>query len=466
MRTIFDSYYIELLSHDKLYTCPDFSSFTYLWFEKFEVDQLTKKVKKSDQSPAEIKKRRAFFTIKLTSPIFHKLWDSYVFIEALNNRYTRDELMYFLNLRHQILMGPQLLTRGVSFEIYTKQKMNHMMNTMRGIVNREDSIVMQLMKKIEQFSALNEIEFVDVYQVLRIALEEYRFLKASKFITVFDILKNLVKRAESEDAPIQFSLVCDVVCSIYSDVTMSEVSQVYRLAVNLGRGSVRKEALFVAGNEFCIWTCTERYATFNKHTYSRNLIQGSLLSRLEKKFNEGTHNIDDGIIPKKEKGLIKVYEKSEHQICEDEVEKCINEQINTEEEDAIQKSLGSLGCVGLLERYNSAVKILKTPNPKGRECVGNLVVYLSRWKNMQRSILSLQNFRLMSQFSSLEQEHQFTLSTILHKESHACELQRMMQQKEELIESERLKSIRKLQKVVPKFINKYYQMAIHLLQSK
>ena len=107
IRAIYDSYYVELLSHSKLETCPEFGPFVYLWFDRFEINPEANTVVECKAEPLITSRRRAEFAIQVTSPYFQKLWDSYIFTEFLSGRYTRDEILYFLNNRRTILMGTQ-----------------------------------------------------------------------------------------------------------------------------------------------------------------------------------------------------------------------------------------------------------------------------------------------------------------------------------------------------------------------
>jgi hypothetical protein len=412
IRAVFDSYFIELQSHDKLDTCLDFGSFVYLWLEKFDINEVTKEMVASPAEHDKLRRRRSEFAVKLTSPVFQKLWDSYIFNEFLSDKFSKDDILFYLNCRSAFMLGLERETRGTSFDTRQLVPISHVLHGLSLLLHAEtpqdleQCLVYQLVQSVPRTSK-KQVEYVDVYQVLRICLEEYRYMKISKFITFYELLDAATKKNDASNKTTSFATFHTCISKFYSSVTMSESLALFRKSINVGRGELNMEAVWTAGEESGCFAFVERFGVYSKKDLvSRHKADPrGKLCHIEKVLGEDYDSIQKIL---DEYPKLTNYEDAEpHQYVHGVMRKLMHTSVNDQNSDYQMKILkwaNSLGCLHYSERYEQQLVSFHEKFPKSYHYTMNLANYLSKCKQFETRIVQAKESSLYAIYSGVAYE--------------------------------------------------------------
>lgn len=396
IRAIFDSYYIELQSHEKLDTCPEFGAFVFLWFDRFELNPETKELVPSTSETEIQKRRRSEFSVKITSPLFQKLWDSYIFNEFISGKFSKDDILFYLNTRWLILMGLEGDTRGRCFDVCQMVPVSQVIQGLNLFLHAESQdeleefLVYQLIMAVPKTKKAG-LEYVDLYQILRICLEEYKYLKIAKYLTLYDSMKDAIDKADSAEKAFSFALFSNFVSSLYPALTTSDIFVLYKRSLNLGRGLFSIEALWVAGEESGCYATVERLGISRKSDYlNRATKDGKGRSSFLLKLLPNQEKEVENIL-KAHPRLINSDNLEPYECLENIIRRWLQGKVPDEVEESrikIMRHASSLGCLNYSERYEKMLLSLHETYPKSIHYTMNLGQYLSRLKHLESKIIS------------------------------------------------------------------------------
>jgi hypothetical protein len=531
VRAIYDSYYVELLSHERLENCPEFGSFVYLWFERFCLDTATKTVCSTKEDYAQCKKRRSEFAILITSPLFQKLWDSYIFTELLGPKYSKDDILYFLNCRHLLFLGPQQETRGVAFEIkqmveldqamlflefllgyrYTGEKsMSESPSQIGGLPrprvaegskrDKETSVLgkeeqersnntlfrlllsmPRITREISRGPSLPpaKVEYIDSYHFLRILLEEYRYLKIAKFMSVADVVDAAVKKAERADSSLRYSLFSQIISGGYPDLSPVEVLTLYNRAMNLGRGTVTVDSLFIAGDTLGFFLYQERYRVLSKRLYLERVmaLKRGLLYENELMFNHDQHQSH---FPNDLTTLVAMVRDHKGKKVDDPLSLFDRDDMQgkpyfsvagmvTEETMEMREKIigwaGNLGSVTLYDNYERMLVTLTESQPSSRHFLCSNLHFLTRLTALESQITHTKYSQVYPQYTTIREE-QTVLRHILNSTPPLFPSLHSLTERRDKIALFKYKQSKRIKTALLRFMDSWYKMIVELLKYK
>lgn len=110
LRGLLDSYFNSVqLQQQEWCLVTSFTDFFFAWFYKFSVDPTTKVIQCNTQHNRKIdEENRSYFLQLLSHPLLNRHWESVTFKNFLAEKYSPDEIYFYLYYRHMILQGHSL----------------------------------------------------------------------------------------------------------------------------------------------------------------------------------------------------------------------------------------------------------------------------------------------------------------------------------------------------------------------
>ena len=473
IRAIFDSYYIELQSHAKLDNCLEFGSFVYLWLERFELEQVTRDIIGSNSEQDKMKRKRSEFAVKITSPVFQKLWDSYMFNEFLAGRFTKDDIFFYLNARGLILFGLEGDTRGRKFDITQLVPYTHVLQGLSLFLHSnstgdlEDFLVFQLVSSLSR-TKKNGIEYLDLYQVLRICLEEYRYLKISKYMTFFDTVQDSIRKSDSAEKAFSFGLFSSIVVAVYPSMTSSDILILYRRCLSIGRGAINLECLWVAGEESGFYACLDRFGTYSKKdVIKRATIDGKgKIHMLQKFFTSEESDMQDAI--KRNPIIHNVDHLDAYESLDITIRRWTQGKVSDETNDRrirIMKLANSLGSINFTESYEKVLMTFNDTLPKSLKFCMTSPRYFSHVFELETSIISMKENIMGAMFNSPMQQFKMIEALVegRHGDFNRLDAIEANRQKFENLRRDRARQIQRNALAV---MDGWYKMVVLFLKKK
>ena len=252
VRAIFDSKYNEFLYYSDPKLLTAFPDFVYSWLGKYEVDYTFRSLKKMDPFAYNnnLDDIRIQFLMELTNPKIEKLWECSTFCEFLEEKFSLDELYFYLHCRNLLLKGPQMQYMPGFFDLI------HFISW-----ERAELIVDMVMHKYE-ISLRSTIKsklsdkakrkgshaFIDSAFVLRVLLEYYRLERVDKFNLLEELFNSKMHRDDDKET-VSFENFKKILQFNWPQLTDLEVSELYRETWGVGQGAVNAESFFAVANE-------------------------------------------------------------------------------------------------------------------------------------------------------------------------------------------------------------------------
>jgi len=251
IRGIFDSKYNEFLYFDNSRQMSSFPEFVYSWFNTFYICPIRKNVTLIDTNNKEdAQKRRVGLYKFLTDPKLERTWDVSLFKDFLDEKYSSDEIFFYLHCRYQIFKSPQLSNLAgaltpihwVHLDICEKTLRNMFKNLSK---EQYETLLTSFKERVRQ---KNKKTFVDSSLVLKILLETYRQQKRSK---LENIRESFIKVAYEglnrfEVSFADFKNIMDIHYPSSSEV---EKLKLYREAWCIGNGALDFKTFTIAASE-------------------------------------------------------------------------------------------------------------------------------------------------------------------------------------------------------------------------
>lgn len=284
------------------------------------------------------------------------------------------------------------------------------------------------------------------------------------------MLSDAMALAEKLNKSVQFNTFSKILKSVYPELTTIEVASIYKKALNLGRGILTQESLFLAGEEDGAFSVADRYTVFNKTDYLSRLkkIPDSQLSKEEALFNNEDEKVCRLAKQHSQEGTEGKDMEENFAILTSAIERAIHGTAGeafTERQNLIYNSLQGLGSLNLLDRYELVTSTLKNPRPRAKDYIGSLGLYLSKWKNLERSILAIRASMLMNQFGSSADEFEYALQLIAQQAPQAAwclQLHKNVQQRWML----KVRRAKRLQTSLMAMMDSWYKMVVELLNTR
>ncbi len=476
VRAILDSYYAELLALDEPRQAKDFGHFVYLWFEYFDVDQATHKVCKTLRDPEQAAILRLEFLVQLSSPVFLKLWDSYFFIEALCNHFSKDELAYYLYLRFYLFQGTQQFSRGISFDYRIKFHTHSLKQSMQELEDPESNgtnTIFQCISESREASSGNleksedspEAHRIDVHLVLRVYLEVYICKKATRIKACFDGLEAYRSAFEKHSSSFSFNNFRRIVTSNFPSSNSSDVIQFYSRIANFTHGGAYSlKSFFIAGQEICFFSLPGFFKPLYKfdHIKAIHLNPDSLDYRVERSLLLNTR-----LLRAKVPGLEQVQDY--YQMQQKSQELLVQFIAHTSHEEvASQRArvaglLEQLGSVSLIEAYQRSMYAIFYPTKPSQYHLGPMTNSLGKLKNLERRVVGVHIDTKTARFSSTAAEFQYFRSLLLDYDFGAKMAEEIQSN---ITANQQMQAVgaRRLQRFFKARLGSFYRMIVELIK--
>ena len=484
VRAILDSYYCELLAHEEVKHVQEFGHFVYMWFEYFDLDPDAFSVCKTRKDPEQISNFRLEFLVQLSSPVFLKLWDSYFFIEALCNHFSRDEIAYYLYLRFYLFQGTQQNSLGVSFrhrvkfevrdlkyafEILEEKDEEKMSGTIFESVIRHSSTKSSLNEGGMKDSAGDEEQSdegsIDIYLILRVYLEVYLCKKAARIKACYDTLEMYRKNFEKHSTSYSFPNFKKIVVSHYPHANHSGIVQLFSRIANFSQGGYYNlKSFFIAGQESCFFSLPGLFKSLYKYDFVRRMEnkRACLDYRIEKKLHPNQRRLV-AIVP----GLESVTDQTILQEKAQEKLLSIISQTNVEEISEMRTLLSSkvdcLGSVYLMESYHTSLYSIYYPWKPSQNRLGPLTHTILKLKNVERVIAGIDISISMSRYSSSSGEFDYVKTNLFDYE-FARKTQKEIEINKEIYHQTRSKATSTIQRCFKVKLSGFYKMIVELIK--
>lgn len=424
IRCILDSYYSEIMALENLEDLLPFSQFVFLWFENFEIDPISKKVKKTEETPQESSKRRLEFVIQLTSPIFLKVWDSYFFIESLCNHFSNDEMAYYLYLRYFIFQGLLQTSESTAFEYRLKADLDILKPILRLVDDPAMPLSDEIFNSIENCVSIGQgLTRVDIHLVLRVFLEVYICKKACKVKSAFDayqIFKSEIVKKKGNNQDNIFESFRTVMRIHFEHANNMDILKLYSAVINFAQGGYQDiRAFYIAGQTTCIFTLHSCFKVLSKIDYLRKLNLNTRCRdfRLETRLGVDYQMLDallpEAKLSKPENQSLSAKNKNEkaHQAL------CSRLMLHNNEEalkarSSVIRMAEAAGSVTLLENYSRLIGTLSNSNKHSSLYATPMSLSFVRLKNIERIIVGCHLAVNIPRFASQAHEADYLIGLI------------------------------------------------------
>jgi len=251
IRGILDSKYNEFLYFDNPRQMSSFPEFVYSWFNTFYICPVRKNVQTIDTNNKEdAQKRRVGLYKFLTDPKLERTWDVALFKDFLDEKYSSDEIFFYLHCRYQIFRSPQLSNlAGALTPIHwvrltiCENVLKHMFKNMEE--EQYESLLASFKERVRE---KKKKTFVDSSLVLKVLLETYRQEKRSK---LENIRESFVKVAYEglNRFEVSFADFKDIMDLHYPASSEVEKLRLYREAWCIGNGALDFKTFTIAASE-------------------------------------------------------------------------------------------------------------------------------------------------------------------------------------------------------------------------
>ena len=252
VRGILDSKYNEFVYHDDYKQCSQFPEFVYGWLSSFDICPHKRTVKAIDAgNNFNAEERRVGFYKFLSDPRLDRTWDVVVFKDFLEERYSADEMFFYLHCRYILFQGGELNTLGGSFNVIDWVRYEECDRVARHIFpNMNDDEYGSLLVKLkEKAKRKNKVWIVNSALCLKTLLEVY---KAQRKVKLNDLRRSfdaLAKEGIGKDPRIGFIDFSHFITVNFSGISAVEKANLYRQAWCINNGSVNFKAFLIAANE-------------------------------------------------------------------------------------------------------------------------------------------------------------------------------------------------------------------------
>jgi len=252
IRGVFDSKYNEFLYFSEPKLLTTFPDFVYSWLGKYEVDYTFHQVKKMDpfNYNNNLDDTRIQFLVELTNPKIEKLWECSTFCEFLEEKFSLDELYFYLHCRNLLLKGPQLQYLSAFFDLIHFVSFERAEMMVDLIMHKYDiSIKSTIKSKLsEKAKRKGPHTFIDSAFVLRVLLEYYRLERVDKFNLLDELFNSKMHKDDDKDT-VSFENFKKILQFNWPQLTDLETAELFRETWGIGQGSVNAESFFAVANE-------------------------------------------------------------------------------------------------------------------------------------------------------------------------------------------------------------------------
>jgi len=252
IRGIFDSKYNEILYYDSYKMVSSFSDFVYSWLSTYILDKTEMKVKAiGPEDQVDVNRRRLNFYQCLMNTNLGKVWDIKTFRDFLEERYTPDEIYFFLHCRYLLFGGAQLdyLTSSVNLVHWVQLDRGYrLVETVLNKMNPE--LLKSIKQQIKQRAKLKyEKLYIDSGFLLRVLLDFYRQEKKNKFVAIYNTFMKISTPGKEQRSTVPFDQFKRFMENYYPFSSDLDKAKLYREAWCVGNGNVDVESFFIAATE-------------------------------------------------------------------------------------------------------------------------------------------------------------------------------------------------------------------------
>ena len=186
IRAILDSKFQEFMYKPEMSSHQRFAEFVYIWMENYTVDPVTKKVAAASQDKETAGHQRFKLLIQLTSKYYNKLWECSTFTEFLENKYSNDEILYYLIVRNFINRGRMLDQVSGAFDCMFYIPFSEIYKLIQIFWSHvKEPTKTEMIRKLQGLSKnKGGANVIELGLITRAFLEEYRAQKLIKFMKI------------------------------------------------------------------------------------------------------------------------------------------------------------------------------------------------------------------------------------------------------------------------------------------
>jgi len=252
VRAIFDSKFNEFLYYDNPRVISSFPDFVYGWLSTYQVCPLERKVKIiTSDDKIDIEIRRLQFYTSLMNPKLTKVWDVVTFRECIEEKFSPDELFFFLYCRYILFEGSQLDHFASTLNIVHWISLDKAERLVDAILRKLDQDQLYRVKYHLRVKAKmkHKKQYLDSGFVLRVLLEYYRHDKKINFKMLQETFLKISTIGPNKKMTVTFDAFKQFIHMNYPFISDFDKARLYREAWCLGNGVVDHEVFYIAASE-------------------------------------------------------------------------------------------------------------------------------------------------------------------------------------------------------------------------
>jgi len=252
IRGIFDSKYHEIIYYDHHRQYSPFVDFVYSWMNSFHISPTKRRIRTiTAHDNISVDKRRLEFYKFLMNPYVSKLWDVKAFKDFLEEKYSSDELFFYLHCRQVLFKGPQLETLAAGLNVIHWIEFERIEMALKTILAKlSQKEIESLRAKLKSRGRVhNKKVFIDTAFFFKVLLDFYRHEKIKKFELIREDFTHMAKIELKKKPQVPFHEFKQYVQVNFPFLSDMEKARLYRECWCLGGGIVDADSYFVVANE-------------------------------------------------------------------------------------------------------------------------------------------------------------------------------------------------------------------------
>jgi len=252
IRGIFDSKYHEIIYYDHHRQYSPFVDFVYSWMNSFHICPVKRRIRTiTAHDNISVDKRRLEFYKFLMNPYVSKLWEVQAFKDFLEEKFSSDEIFFYLHCRQVLFKGPQLETLSAGLNVIHWIEFDRIETAMKSILPKLNEQEFEKLKtKLRARGRIhNKRVFLDSAFFFKVLLDFYRHEQIKKFELIKEDFMHMSKFQLRKKPQVPFNEFKQYIQVNFPFLSDLEKARLYRECWCLGNGIVDAESYLVVANE-------------------------------------------------------------------------------------------------------------------------------------------------------------------------------------------------------------------------
>ena len=193
------------------------------------------------------------FILDLLNPKLNGVWECFSFREFLSERYSQEELFFYLHSRFLLLQGKASERPGYQFDIIMYVRLEWAKQVVAKIMQNFDSINIQYAMKIlterSKKKNANRASIIDHGFVLQMLMQFFRIERYNRFKLLKEGFQVIQTIGGNGKFVIEFNNFKKFIQMSYPRATQLDIAQLYRETYSTGQGQVNVENFFTVAQE-------------------------------------------------------------------------------------------------------------------------------------------------------------------------------------------------------------------------